>query len=117
MVGIEGTKIEEIKEVYSHEQPFQQSTEFLKNYPEWKLIPFHSTSVSAKLVKDLKDPTKAAITGERAAKIYGLNIIKEKINNNSENTTNAKIKDIHLKQIFSNLEKVLSSFFDFSFSP
>lgn len=87
LVGIEGTKIEEIKEVYSHEQPFQQSTEFLKNYPEWKLIPFHSTSVSAKLVKDLKDPTKAAITGERAAKIYGLNIIKEKINNNSENTT------------------------------
>ena len=72
MVGIEGTKIEEIKEVYSHEQPFQQSTEFLKNYPEWKLIPFHSTSVSAKLVKDLKDPTKAAITGERAAKIMDL---------------------------------------------
>lgn len=87
LVGVEGTKIENIKEVYSHEQPFQQSTEFLKQYPEWKLIPFHSTSVSAKLVKDLKDPTKAAITGERAAKIYGLNIIKEKINNNSENTT------------------------------
>ena len=87
LVGVEGTKIEDIKEVYSHEQPFQQSTEFLKQYPEWKLIPFHSTSVSAKLVKDLKDKTKAAITGERAAKIYGLNIIKEKINNNSENTT------------------------------
>lgn len=87
LLGVEGTKIEDIKEVYSHEQPIAQSTEFLKNYPEWKLIPFHSTSVSAKLIKDLQDKTKAAIAGNRAAKMYGLNYIKKKINDNSENTT------------------------------
>ncbi len=87
LVGVEGTKIEDIKEVYSHEQPIAQSSEFLKQYPDWKLIPFHSTSVSAKLVKDLKDTSKAAITGTRAAQIYGLNIIKRRINDNSENTT------------------------------
>lgn len=87
LVGVEGTKIEDIKEVYSHEQPFKQSTEFLKEHKDWKLIPFYSTSLSAKLVKDLKDKTKAAITGKRAADIYNLNIIKERINNKSENTT------------------------------
>lgn len=87
LVGVSGTKIEDIKEVYSHEQPFAQSSEFLKQYPEWKLIPFHSTSVSAKLVKDLKDTSKAAITGTRAAEIYGLDFIKKRINDNSENTT------------------------------
>ena len=55
IVGIKGTTLEDVKEVYSHPQPFAQSTEFLKCHPEWKLIPFHSTSVSAKLVSDLKE--------------------------------------------------------------
>ena len=87
LLGVEGTKIEDIKEVYSHEQPFKQSTEFLKQYNQWKLIPFHSTSVSAKLVSDLKDKSKAAIASRRSAELYGLNIIEENINNRSENTT------------------------------
>lgn len=87
LLGIEGTTLEDIKEVYSHEQPFKQSTEFLNQYNHWKLIPFHSTSVSAKLVSDLKDKSKAAIASRRSAELYGLNIIKENINNRSENTT------------------------------
>lgn len=87
LLGVEGTKLEDIKEVYSHEQPFAQSTEFLKQYSDWKLIPFHSTSVSAKLVSDLKDTSKAAIASRRSAELYGLDIIAEDINNRSENTT------------------------------
>lgn len=87
IVGIKGTTLDDIKEVYSHPQPFAQSTEFLKCHPEWKLIPFHSTSVSAKLVSDLKEKSKVAIASERAAEIYHLDIIKENINNQSENTT------------------------------
>ncbi|MGN0143996.1 MAG: prephenate dehydratase [Clostridium sp.] len=87
IVGIKGTTLDDIKEVYSHPQPFAQSTEFLKCHPEWKLIPFHSTSVSAKLVSDLKEKSKVAIASERAAEIYHLDIIKENINNQSQNTT------------------------------
>ncbi|MBE6063753.1 MAG: prephenate dehydratase [Clostridium butyricum] len=87
LLGVEGTSLDDIKEVYSHEEPFKQSTEFLKKYKEWKLIPFHSTSVSAKLVSDLKDKSKAAIASRRSAQIYGLSIIEENINNRSENTT------------------------------
>lgn len=87
IVGIKGTTLEDVKEVYSHPQPFAQSTEFLKCHPEWKLIPFHSTSVSAKLVSDLKEKSKVAIASKRAAEIYHLDIIKENINNQSQNTT------------------------------
>ncbi|MDO5518742.1 MAG: chorismate mutase, partial [Clostridium sp.] len=65
LLGVEGSKIEDIKEVYSHEQPFAQSTEFLKQYSDWKLIPFHSTSVSAKFISDLNDISKAAIASRR----------------------------------------------------
>ena len=65
LLGVKGTTLDTIKEVYSHEQPIGQSTEFLGQYPDWKLIPFHSTSVSAKFVSDCKDVTKAAIAGVR----------------------------------------------------
>ena len=101
LLGVEGTTLEDIKEVYSHEQPFQQSTEFLKQYNEWKLIPFHSTSVSAKLVSDLKDKSKAAIASRRSAEIYGLDIIEENINNRSENTT----RFIVISKVFESDEK------------
>lgn len=87
LMGIPGTSLEDIKEVYSHPQPFEQSTNFFKQHSDWKLIPFHSTSVSAKLVSDLKDKSKAAIASKRAAKIYGLEILKANINNQSENST------------------------------
>lgn len=87
LLGVKGTTLESIKEVYSHEQPFGQSTDFLNNYPDWKLIPFHSTSVSAKFISDCKDITKAAIAGKRAASIYNLEIVQPDINNQSENST------------------------------
>lgn len=87
LIGIEGTSLDNIKEVYSHPQGFEQSTDFLKKYSGWKLIPFHSTADGVKLVSDLNDKTKAAIASKRAASIYDLEIIKENINNRSENST------------------------------
>lgn len=87
LIGKQGTSLDKIKEVYSHPQGFEQSSEFLKNYSSWKLIPFHSTADSVKLVSDLNDESKAAIASKRAAKIYDLEVIKENINNQSENST------------------------------
>lgn len=87
LIGIKGTELDNVKEVYSHPQGFEQSTDFLKGYSEWKKIPFHSTADSVKLVSDLKDMSKVAIASKRAANIYDLSIIKENINNQSENST------------------------------
>ena len=87
LIGIKGTTLDTIKEVYSHPQPIEQSTEFLKKHSDWKLIPFHSTAVSAKLISDLKDTSKVAIASNRAANIYGLDIIEANINNQSDNST------------------------------
>ncbi|MVX65124.1 prephenate dehydratase [Clostridium chromiireducens] len=87
LIGIQGTKLDNVKEVYSHPQGFEQSTDFLKGYNCWKRIPFHSTADSVKLVSDLQDMSKVAIASKRAADIYNLSIIKENINNRSENST------------------------------
>ena len=51
------------------------------------MIPYLNTAISAKLVSDLNDKTKAAIASERAAKIYNLDIIDSNINDNKDNYT------------------------------
>ena len=87
LIGIQGSNLEGIKEVYSHAQGISQSSEFLKQNDKWKLIPFINTATSAKLVSDLGDKSKVAIASKRAAKIYGLEIIKESINDQKNNST------------------------------
>lgn len=87
LVGIEGTEINDIEEVYSHAQGIKQCSEFLKENNNWVLIPYHNTAVSAKHVKELNDKSKAAIASKTAAKLYGLNVIEECINNQNNNYT------------------------------
>ena len=87
LIGVKGTKINDIKEVYSHPQGFEQSKEFLSNYSNLKLIPFHNTAISAKYISELNDKSKAAIASLRAAKIYDLDIIQKEINDKDDNHT------------------------------
>ncbi|MGL4874186.1 MAG: prephenate dehydratase [Clostridium sp.] len=87
LMGFGEVSIEDIDEVYSHSQGFAQSSKFLKKYDHLKLIPFHNTATSAKLVSDLKDERKSAIGSKRAAELYGLSIIEKDINDSKDNHT------------------------------
>ncbi|MBQ6820084.1 MAG: prephenate dehydratase [Clostridium sp.] len=87
LMGIKNSNIDEIKEIYSHPQGFAQSKGFLSRYQDVKLIPYHNTAISAKLVSELQDNKKAAIGSKRAANIYGLSILKENINDKEDNHT------------------------------
>jgi len=79
LLVLPGTRLTDIKEVYSHHQGLEQSIRFLKQYP-WKLIEYKSTADSAKLIQELKDKTKAAVASRRCAEIYGLEIAVPDIN-------------------------------------
>lgn len=87
LMGIKGSTPGEIKEIYSHPQGFFQCREFLKNYPNCKHTPYYNTAISAKFVQESEDRTIAAIGSKRAAKLYGLEILKENINSNEFNST------------------------------
>ena len=82
-----GTKIENIKEVYSHEQGFLQCRDFLSQHPDWKTIPYLNTAIAAKHVSEDKDFNKAVIASSRAADIYGLEILQHEINKKKINST------------------------------
>lgn len=84
---VRGGSLDTIREVYSHAQGLEQCSEFLKSHKEWKLIPFHNTAIAAKFVSDAKDTGKAAICSECAAQLYGLDLIKPCINNQTGNST------------------------------
>ena len=87
LMALPGVKMEEITHVYSHEQGLFQSDRFLDRYPDWVRVPQLDTAGSAKYVKEAGDRTKAAICSQRAADVYGLQILVRGVNHNRENYT------------------------------
>ena len=86
LLAKKGATIEDIKEVYSHEQGFFQCREFLKEY-DWELNSVVNTAVGAKAVAESGDCKKAAIASQRAAKLYNLEILASGINSGKMNST------------------------------
>lgn len=82
-----GTKPEEITDVYSHEQGFFQSEEFLARHPDWTRNAVLNTAAAAQLVQKSGDRSKAAICSRRAAQLHGLEVLEEGINTSKDNYT------------------------------
>lgn len=87
LIGLSGAKISDIKKVYSHPQALMQSEGYLYRHKDWQQISVSNTAVSVKKVLEDRDITQAAIASKHAAKIYGLNILDEGIQDNNLNTT------------------------------
>ncbi len=96
LLGIKGSKIADVKDVYSHAQALSQSTEFIKknNFNENIRA---DTAGSAKYVSETNDKTKGAIASDLSAEIYNLEILKEKIQDDKNNVTRFLLmgKDIY----------------------
>lgn len=82
-----GVKMEDIKEIISHEQALGQCSEFLKSYPDIKITVCENTAVAAKMVSDSKRNDMAAISSPDCAKYYGLFVIDDNVANSDSNFT------------------------------
>lgn len=82
-----GATLDTITHVYSHEQGLFQSDRFLSGHPNWCQVPYGDTARAGQYVARTGDITKAAIGSERAAQLYGLEILVRGTNHNTENTT------------------------------
>lgn len=87
LLGLEGSSLEKIQTVYSHQQPIRQCKEFLENHPYMKAVELSSSTRGAQKVVDDQDLTQAAIASERAAEKYGLTILQSEINQQDNNAT------------------------------
>lgn len=87
LMGIPGARIENIKTVFSHPQSLMQSSRFLTEHSDIRQISMKNNAFAARKVAEDKDISQAAIASAAAAKIYGLDIIKEGINQADSNST------------------------------
>ncbi len=81
-----GTKMEDIKHVYSHPQALMQCRNFIREHGYESHL--HSnTAVAAEDVAKWADKSKAAICSDLAAELYGLEILKPNIEDANDNVT------------------------------
>ena len=109
LIGIKGSKLKDITNVYSHAQALSQASEFLKKSNLSGNVRA-DTAGSAKYISEAKDKSKAAIASKLSAEIYNLEILKENIQDDNDNYTRFLImgKDIVQPEIDKN--KYITSF-------
>jgi len=78
--------IEDIDTVYSHPQALGQCRQFIQKN-SLKTIPSYDTAGSVKIIKDLNQSSAACIASKNAAKIFGVPVIQEGIEDNANNYT------------------------------
>ena len=109
LLGLPGSKISEIEDVYSHGQALSQCSKFIK------LNKFNEhiradTAGSAEMISNIKDKKKSAIASSLSAETYGLEILKKNIENEKGNLTRFLIMGKNIKQPEFDNKKYITSF-------
>jgi len=87
LMVLNGQKLEEIQEVHSHPMALLQCMEFLKKYPNIKLVEDKDTAETAKRIHQNQMKGIAAIGSKVAAGLYNLTIIAPEIQTVNNNMT------------------------------
>ena len=82
-----GVKLEDIKEIFSHEQAINQCSEFIRSLNGVKVTVCANTAMSAQKVAKEGRRDACAIASIDCASAYGLEVIKDKIANTDSNFT------------------------------
>ena len=109
LLGLPGTKMSDLKDVYSHGQALSQCSKFIKSQNLIEHVRA-DTAGSAEMVSKEKDKTKAAIASSLSAKTYSLEIIKNNIENEKGNLTRFLIMGKNIKQPEFTDKKYITSF-------
>lgn len=87
LLGMVGTKLEDIKTVQSHEQPLSQCRQWLRDHGIKTVKKASTTIAAAQLSEQLKDPSMGVIASSVAGEIYGLDSLAADIADLRNNTT------------------------------
>lgn len=85
--GIPGASLSDIKTVYSHRQGLLQCTDFFEQHPEIRPMEGGSTASCARKILEDGKVTQAAIASRVAGEFHGLQLLKEAINKEANNST------------------------------
>lgn len=82
-----GTKLEDVKQIYSHEQAINQCSEFLSKLTGVAIIPVENTAVAAELVAKSGRTDVAAISSRSCMELYNLQCLAGPIQDKGNNRT------------------------------
>lgn len=85
--GLPGTDPKEIRRVYSKGVALMQASRFLDEHSEWQQISVANTAIAAKKIVEDQDRSQAAVCSAYAAKVHGLEVLKDNINDDPNNST------------------------------
>ena len=87
LLAPKGTKLSDVKEIYSHEQAIQQCSEFLQGLKGVRVNVCENTAMAAKAVAESGRTDVAAISSESCASLYDLDILETALPNVDNNYT------------------------------
>ena len=82
-----GTKLSDVKEIFSHEQAINQCAAFLAGMKGVKVTVVENTAVAAKMVAESEDPGAAALSSRFCAEHYGLQTLQANVQDQDNNYT------------------------------
>ena len=82
-----GTKLSDVKEIFSHEQAINQCAAFLAGMKGVKVTVVENTAVAAKMVAESGDPGVAALSSRFCAEHYGLQTLQANVQDQDNNYT------------------------------
>ena len=109
LLGLPGSKISEIEDVYSHGQALSQCSKFIKSNKFNEHVRA-DTAGSAEMISSIKDKKKSAIASSLSAETYGLEILKKNIENEKGNLTRFLVMGKNIKQPEFDNKKYITSF-------
>jgi prephenate dehydratase len=88
LIGIPGTSLSQIRQVFSHPQALAQCAEFLaKELPNAEAVPFFDTAGAVAHIAKVQDRSCAAIASSIAATYHHMEILQESLETDSSNFT------------------------------
>ncbi len=87
LLAKKGTKLGEIKEIFSHEQAIGQCAEYLRGLGDVKVTVCENTAMAARFVAQSERRDVAALSSRQCASLYGLDCLASSVQDRDNNFT------------------------------
>ncbi|WP_075432025.1 prephenate dehydratase domain-containing protein [Buchnera aphidicola] len=113
LLAVKGTYFSQINNIYSHIQPIQQCSIFIKNFSHWKINYTNSTAKAMQTIFLKNDHHVAVIGNKKGGKLYNLKTLAKNLSNKPNNITRFILLSKKKKKIIPNKSQKTTFFINF----